>query len=332
MNISSVLFLASLATGTLITITSTTWLGIWIGLEINLLSFIPLISKSRKFSAEAALKYFLTQAFASSLLLVGLLYNYILTDETNLIAQPAIILIGVASMVKMGAAPVHFWFPEVARGLDWLTNIILITWQKIAPFIILLYLNYPIELLAITCALSAIFGAFGGFGATSLRKILAFSSINHIAWIIIRTHYRQFIWITYFTVYCLMTLVIINYFSSNNLNTLRQLSSPSNTNYINIFIVSLNILSIGGLPPFLGFYPKWLVIEFIITENLHILVLLIVIITLIVLYFYLRLTYRCFMFYTRVNKPLTSTANNTNFPLAWAPIAGLLLAPIINFV
>jgi NADH-ubiquinone oxidoreductase chain 2 len=108
MNISSVLFLASLATGTLIAVTSSTWLGIWVGLELNLLSFIPLISKSSKFSAEAALKYFLTQAFASSVLLVGLLYNYILTDEASLIAQPAVILIGTASMVKIGAAPVHF--------------------------------------------------------------------------------------------------------------------------------------------------------------------------------------------------------------------------------
>jgi NADH-ubiquinone oxidoreductase chain 2 len=250
----------------------------------------------------------------------------------RLAPQASTVLIGVSSMVKIGAAPVHFWFPEVARGLGWSTNIILITWQKIAPFVILIYLEFPTELLIIVCALSAIFGAFGGFGATSLRKILAYSSINHIAWIIIRTHYRQFIWITYFSIYCLITIIIINYFLENNFNTLRQLFTIVNTNYTNTFIVSLNILSIGGLPPFLGFYPKWLVIEFIVNENMYILVLLMIAITLIVLYFYLRLTYSCFIFYIRVNKSFTIINRKTNTPLAWLSVAGLLLIPIINFL
>jgi NADH-ubiquinone oxidoreductase chain 2 len=98
--------------GSLIAISASSWLGAWIGLEINLLSFIPLMSdKFNQFSTEAALKYFLTQALASSILLFGVLYLGIsnqLTFSSSLEETSLNILLSSTLLLKMGAAPFHF--------------------------------------------------------------------------------------------------------------------------------------------------------------------------------------------------------------------------------
>jgi NADH-ubiquinone oxidoreductase chain 2 len=106
------LFYITLIIGTLISISSTSWLGAWLGLEINLLSFIPLMAdKHNQFSTEAALKYFLTQALASAILLfavicIGLTIH--LTFSRILNTDPLPIILSSTLILKIGAAPFHF--------------------------------------------------------------------------------------------------------------------------------------------------------------------------------------------------------------------------------
>lgn len=147
------------------------------GLELNLLSFIPLISaKNNQYSSEAALKYFLIQALGSSVIILAA--SFALTA-----AGSAKVLMAVALLLKSGAAPFHFWFPRVIEGLQWPSAIILITIQKIAPMSLLSYLTlehiFPVFWAAIL--ISAVVGAIGGLNQTLLRKIIAYSSINHMA-------------------------------------------------------------------------------------------------------------------------------------------------------
>lgn len=326
-NSSSLLFSLSLIVGTLITISSSSWFGVWMGLELNLLSFLPLILRSRKFSAEAALKYFLAQALASALLLAGILARAALPGSVGGAAAGPAPLMAFALFTKIGAAPTHFWFPEVSMGLGWGANIVLMTWQKIAPFVVIFYLPLPGALLAAAVGASALVGALGGFNQTSLRKILAFSSINHIAWMLIATTASQALWGVYFLTYRLMTLIIINFFNFSDLSSLAQLNISSEPHSITNFIVSLNMLSIGGLPPFLGFIPKWIVIEYIMGAGLHLMALFIISITLIVLYFYLRLTYASFIFFNSALKlPPRGLARPSNI-MTWVSVAGLLAGP-----
>jgi len=105
------LFMTSLLTGTFVAVSASSWFTAWLGLELNLLSFIPLISsKSNLYSSEAALKYFLIQALGSALILAaapGFLLNLI---------EPQVIILS-ALLLKIGAAPVHFWFPSVIQGI-----------------------------------------------------------------------------------------------------------------------------------------------------------------------------------------------------------------------
>lgn len=291
------LFLATLIAGTLIVVSSSSWLGCWIGLEINLLSFIPLIYNLSRFASESALKYFLVQALASSTLLLFILlssyYSNLTWGNWDFGRNGLYLnyLIASSLFLKIGAAPFHFWFPVVAEGLDWDNLIILITWQKIAPFILISYVLSTNLLFMIVIVLSTLFGALGGVNQTSLRKIIAYSSINHMGWIVGSFIMRESLWLTYFFIYSLLRLTVIIVFKHFNVNYLSQIFGLNNIDNQTKLVISLNLLSIGGLPPFLGFLPKWLVIQNLVRLGFTPLVTWIVIISLITLFFYTRVRY-----------------------------------------
>lgn len=274
----------------MISISSYSWIGIWIGLEVNLLSIIPLIIKINSYSTEASIKYFITQALAStfillSIILLSLNESILFTNKTYFL------IINSALLIKIGAAPFHFWFPEVLEGLRWTNRFIILTWQKVAPIILLIYnasLNYFIITIII---LRILIRGIMGLNQISLRKILAFSSINHIGWIIPAIILSLYIWLIYFLIYTLISLNLILLFYYLNSFYLKQITLNLNFNFLLKLIFIINIFSLGGLPPFLGFFPKWLVVNSLINENFNILALLIILLTLITLFYYIRLTY-----------------------------------------
>lgn len=291
------MFLFTLFLGTIIRICSSSWFRVWIGLEINLLSFIPLTIKSNNlFSSEASLKYFLTQALASSVLLFSIiLFSFLIEWKTLLNFNSKINIILASSLIiKTGIAPFHFWFPIVIEGLNWINNIILMTWQKIAPVILLSFcLNNVFFYFRIL--ISVIFGSFGGLNQTSLRKIIAFSSINHLGWITAGILNNQNIWQIYFIFYCFLSITVIFIFNSLKIFNLNQIFSSFNFQHLIKTIIFIPLLSLGGLPPFIGFFPKWIIIDLLINLNLIFLLILIINFTLITLYFYIRISYSAFL-------------------------------------
>lgn len=281
----------------MIRICSSSWFSVWIGLEINLLSFIPLTIKlNNLFSSEASLKYFLTQALASRVLLFSIiLFSFLIEWKiiTNFNSKINIILAS-SLIIKTGMAPFHFWFPIVIEGLNWINNIILITWQKIAPIILLSFClnNYFFYFVII---MSVSFGSFGGLNQTSLRKLIAFSSINHLGWIVAGILNNQNIWKIYFIFYCFLSIRIIFLFNRLKIFNLNQIFSSFNFKFLIKTVIFIPLLSLGGLPPFLGFFPKWLVIDLLISLNIFFLLIIIINLTLITLYFYLRISYSAFL-------------------------------------
>nr|UQJ73577.1 NADH dehydrogenase subunit 2 [Diamesa sp. 7XL] len=290
------LFFITLMSGTLITISSTSWFGAWMGLEINLLSFIPLMMNTNNLlSSEASLKYFLTQALASSILLFGVIFFFMLSNWSN----PSLVtytnlLIASSLLLKSGAAPFHFWFPSVMEGLSWNNSLILMTWQKIAPMILLSYcLNNNFFIIVIV--LSIFIGSLGGLNQTSLRKLMAFSSINHLGWMVAGMMNSENLWMIYFMFYSFLSMAIIFMFNNFKLFNINQMFGLFNSNSIVKFLMFLSLLSLGGLPPFMGFLPKWLIIESLIGMNMFFLLTLMVTFTLITLFFYLRICYAAFL-------------------------------------
>nr|QBZ37549.1 NADH dehydrogenase subunit 2 [Ceruchus minor] len=291
-NLNKILFTSSLITGTLIAISSYSWLGMWMGLEINLLSIIPLMTnKPNMMSAEASLKYFLTQALASTMLLFALIMMS-MTLMFNVKASVYLIMILNSSLLtKMGAAPFHFWFPEVLEGLSWSNCFIMLSWQKLAPFVLLIYSNKTMVFLSAVIILSMLIGGVMGLNQTSLRKILAYSSINHMGWMLGSMMVMETIWLIYYLIYVTITTNIIIMFKTLNITHIQQMFTSMNKSLmIKLFFV-MNFLSLGGLPPFLGFMPKWMTVQIMVENSFVALPAIMVILTLITLYFYMRISF-----------------------------------------
>nr|ALO71030.1 NADH deshydrogenase subunit 2 [Aleocharinae sp. 5 EF-2015] len=286
------LFLIILMIGSLISISSNSWMGMWLGLEINLLAFIPLIQeKNNSFSSESSLKYFLTQALASIILLFTLIFmskNFLIMKNID---NSIMIIFNSTLLMKMGMAPFHFWFPEVIEGLNWLNCLILLTWQKITPMILVMYnVNFHYFFM-ITIIFSMLISGVLGINQSSLRKMLAYSSMNHMAWMISAMYFSESIWLYYFIVYTILTMNIIIIFNMMNIFYYNQLLISMNSNFLFKFLFCLNFLSLGGLPPFLGFLPKWLTIQHMLMTKNTMLVLIMVLLTLLTLFYYLRLIF-----------------------------------------
>nr|YP_010491904.1 NADH dehydrogenase subunit 2 [Oraesia emarginata]UWM92690.1 NADH dehydrogenase subunit 2 [Oraesia emarginata] len=293
-NSTKMFFFFTLIFSTLISISSNSWLGCWIGLEINLLSFIPLISNSNNLlSTEASLKYFMTQSIASINFLFSILMKMIMLKnfEMNFFLS---IMINSSMLMKMGSVPFHFWFPNIVEGLSWFNNFILMTWQKITPMIILSY-YFNKNFLFMIILMNVIVGALGGLNQTSLRKLLAFSSINNLGWMLISIMISENLWIFYLFMYSFMISIMCFFFNMLNVFYLNQLFINNLNPMIKINLL-INFLSLGGLPPFIGFFPKWIIINFLITNNMYLMTLILIMSSLIMLFFYIRIIYSSFMF------------------------------------
>nr|AEE98127.1 NADH dehydrogenase subunit 2 [Blepharicera ostensackeni] len=293
-NPSKLLFFITLVAGSFITISSNSWLGAWMGLEINLLSFIPLMMDTNNLlSTEASLKYFLTQALASAILLFSILIFMINTNMSNFIEMNfswLTLIINSCLLLKSGAAPFHFWFPNVMEGLNWMNNLILLTFQKLAPLTLISY-SLDNQFIIYIIIFSIVIGSIGGLNQTSLRKVMAYSSINHLGWILSAMILSESLWLSYFIMYCFLTFSTVSIFNLFKLYYLNQLFSIMNNSTLIKFSMFTSLLSLGGLPPFLGFIPKWLVIQALTKNELIWLMTLMVSLTLITLYFYMRIFY-----------------------------------------
>lgn len=328
----NILFITTLILGTLISISATNWLGIWVGLELNMLSFIPILNSNKNIlTNEASLKYFLIQAVASIIFICSAISNtlfFSLFNNTNF-SLHTVFFINIALLLKLGAAPFHAWFISIINGISWINCFLLITWQKITPLCILTYLIFNHKLLILISSLSLLVGSIGGLNQTQLKKILAFSSVNHLGWIFTSMILNKNLFSLYFFLYIFINAIIV---WTSNLYKINSIKHIFTLNITWLFI--LRIFSLGGLPPFLGFLPKLLILQALISKNLF-LSFTLVITTLVTLFYYLRLTYISILLNnSQSKKPLSYTKNNSWHPylLVWlntATIFGLFLWNLI---
>nr|ADG04239.1 NADH dehydrogenase subunit 2 [Scepomycter rubehoensis]ADG04240.1 NADH dehydrogenase subunit 2 [Scepomycter rubehoensis]ADG04241.1 NADH dehydrogenase subunit 2 [Scepomycter rubehoensis]ADG04242.1 NADH dehydrogenase subunit 2 [Scepomycter rubehoensis]ADG04243.1 NADH dehydrogenase subunit 2 [Scepomycter rubehoensis] len=291
------IFTISLLLGTTIAISSSHWVTAWAGLEINTLAVLPLISKSHHPRAiEAATKYFLTQATASALILFSSMINAWYTgqwDITQLTHPTSCLILTSALAMKLGLAPFHFWFPEVLQGSTLTTGLLLSTVMKLPP-ISLLFMTSPSlnpTLLVSMAILSTAFGGWAGLNQTQIRKILAFSSISHLGWMTIIISYNPKLTLLNFYLYALMTTAVfltLNTVKVSKLSTL--MTAWTKAPALNAMLL-LTMLSLAGLPPLTGFIPKWLIIQELTKQNMIPAAMTISILSLLGLFFYLRLAY-----------------------------------------
>nr|QIC54418.1 NADH dehydrogenase subunit 2 [Stygobromus tenuis potomacus] len=317
------LFFISLCSSIFLISSTNSWFMAWLALEINLLSFIPLMLNNSKYSSESSLKYFLTQTLASIIVLasslLGLIWLPVLSSMSLMLAL----------LLKVGAAPTHQWLPAVAEGLSWSQVFILLTIQKLAPLILVSYLfssNSIFMIMTIYIVFSAIFGSIGGLVHPSLRKILSFSSIAHMSWILVSIQYSNFLWLNYFFLYIIILISVVYSFVLTNSNKLSHLiNKPSDS--FNALLLVLPLLSLGGLPPFLGFLPKFLVLQQLMNYSNSFIFLILLSSTLISLFFYIRISIMAILNH-RSNLTHSAESNPTLSGLSWNTV-GLLIPSLL---
>nr|AIN42788.1 NADH dehydrogenase subunit 2 [Calothorax lucifer] len=307
-------FSLSLMLGTTITISSSHWMSAWAGLEINTLAIIPLISKSHHPRAiEAAIKYFLVQAAASTLLLFSSMINAWHTgqwDITQLNHPTSSLLLTTAIAMKLGLVPFHFWFPEVLQGSPLTTAMLLSTVMKFPPMTILFLTSYSLNptLLTAMALASAALGGWMGLNQTQTRKILAFSSISHLGWMTIILTYSPKLTLMTFYLYSIMTgAIFLTLNTTKSLKLSTMMTSWTKTPVLNTTLM-MTLLSLAGLPPLTGFLPKWLIIQELSKQEMATSATIIAILSLLGLFFYLRLAY-----YSTITLP----PNPTNHMKQW---------------
>nr|YP_010568149.1 NADH dehydrogenase subunit 2 [Dryophiops rubescens]UZC57543.1 NADH dehydrogenase subunit 2 [Dryophiops rubescens] len=295
-------------------ITSTThWLMTWACLEINTLSMVPLISKTNHPRAtEAATKYYLTQTLASTAMLFAATANAMNNSnwEMHLTTEPMTSIITLTLMVKMAAAPFHYWLPEVSQGTTTLTALTILTWQKIAPLMILLLTHNKtnMTLLTLSAILSIMIGGLGGLNQTQLRKLMAFSSIAHTGWILATMTIAPLISTMTFIMYTMATIPTFMVINITHSTTIKDIGNMWTTSPLTMMIMSTTILSLGGLPPLTGFMPKWLILNNLTSTNLIMEATVMAMASLLSLYIYMRLMYFSSM---------TTMPNTTLMQLKW---------------
>nr|AFP82428.1 NADH dehydrogenase subunit 2 [Sclerurus caudacutus] len=308
------IFTLSLLLGTTITISSNHWAMAWTGLEINTLAILPLIAKSHHPRAiEAATKYFLTQAAASTLLLFSSTTNAWFTgqwDISQLTHPTSCLLLTTAISIKLGLVPFHFWFPEVLQGSSLITGLLLATVMKFPPMTLFLLTSSSLNpiLLTVMAIISTALGGWAGLNQTQTRKILAFSSISHLGWMTAIILYNPKLSLMAFYLYCMMTTAIFLTLKTTKILKLSSMMTAwTKIPPLNGALL-LALLSLAGLPPLTGFLPKWLIIHELTKQEMTPTATIIALLSLLGLFFYLRLAYCA---------TITLPPNSTNYMKQW---------------
>ncbi len=301
--------------GMMVMVSAHSMLTIYLGLEIMSLSLYTLIAMAREraVAVEAALKYFVLGAIASGLLLYGMSMIYGITGSldigqiaafatsANLNSDQVLILnfglvflvIGVA--FKFGAVPFHMWVPDVYQGAPTSVTMFLSTVPKIAATAMLVRLlidglgalqAYWADLFMILAILSIGLGSLVALMQTNIKRLLAYSTISHIGFIF-------------------GIIIVFNKqgFEADQIVDFRGLSKHSPWFALIMLFV---MLSMAGVPPFIGFYSKLFILQQVISAGYVYLAIAAVVFAVISAYYYLQIIKS--MYFDDAEKEVTVSA------------------------
>nr|BAX08272.1 NAHD dehydrogenase subunit 2 [Cnemaspis paripari]BAX08273.1 NAHD dehydrogenase subunit 2 [Cnemaspis paripari] len=314
------LLITTLSTSTVLVTASHHWLLAWLGLELNTLSILPIIIKpAHPRATEAAIKYFLVQTTAAAMILFAGTLNTWQTGQwtiTHTSSPQTTIIITIAILLKLGLAPMHLWYPDVLQGTTMNTALILSTWQKLAPLALLIMMSkhLPTNMLLLLGLLSALIGGWLGLNQTQARKILAASSIAHMGWLISALAISLPLATLTLLIYITTTITVFSHINATETKTTQDISTMWTHSPALTLMMTLALVSLGGLPPMTGFIPKWLILKDMLADKLTLLALILLLASLPSLFFYLRL-----MYLSTLTAPPATTTSEYKWRLKLAP-------------
>nr|YP_009944693.1 NADH dehydrogenase subunit 2 [Encyrtus sasakii]QGA47452.1 NADH dehydrogenase subunit 2 [Encyrtus sasakii] len=270
--------------------------NMWMIMEINLIAFISLILMNKNSGPELMMMYFLVQTFSSYLFLISMIACQIKVNENF-----KIIMI-LCLMNKLGVPPFHFWYLKFMKSLNWNLFFTASTLQKIIPLMILKMQMKSSQMMLLLMILSSVIFLLPPFLALttqSLKLIFSYSSMIQTSWITILMMSNNKTWLMFFMIYSLTLFPLTNLFKLYNINYMFELNKLPKT-FMNFGILS--ILSMAGLPPFLGVMTKLMFLNEMILMNMFYLNILMMILSTLNFFFYIKIALKWSMMYNLNNK------------------------------
>lgn len=313
--------------GMMVMVSGYSLLTLYLGLEILSLSLYTLIAiaRHRSVAVEAALKYFVLGAIASGLLLYGMSMIYGISGSLNiadianfansatmtsrevLVVNFGLVFLVIGVAFKLGAVPFHMWVPDVYEGSPTATTLFVSTVPKIAAVAMLVRLlidglgsmqAYWSDLFMVLAILSIAIGSIVALMQTNIKRMLAYSTISHIGYVLlgfatgIITGYGAAVF--YVLSYVLMSLVAFGViillnkkgFEADLISDYKGLNSTSPWFAL---MMLMALLSMAGVPPFIGFYAKLFVLQQVVSSGMITLAIIAVVFAVIGAYYYLKI-------------------------------------------
>ena len=281
--------------GMSIMVSANDFMALYLGLELNSLAAYVLAAILRRDgrSAEAGLKYFVLGALASGILLYGmsLLYGFTggtdfdvvragLTGEISTGALFGLIFVMAGLAFKIAAVPFHMWTPDVYEGAPTPVTAFFATAPKVAAVALTARVVFDVfgaqvaawqQIVMFTALASIVFGALGAIGQENLKRLLAYSSINNVGFILlglaVANQAGASAMLVYLFVYVAMSLgsfaalLMLRDSEGNLFETFGDIRGLAVTQPAIAWSLLLLMFSLAGIPPLLGFYSKFVVFQ-----------------------------------------------------------------------
>lgn len=344
--------------GMMVMASAYSFLTIFLGLELLSLALYAMVALEKNSAAavEAAMKYFIMGSMASGLLLYGISLVYGVTGEIGIqeiasfmqhaspsqqaVMLPALIFILSGIIFKFGAVPFHMWVPDVYQGAPTTVTLFIASAPKIAAFAITMRIladALPVftvqweHILIVIAVLSMFFGNMLAIAQTNIKRMLAYSSIAHIGYMLLGfiagPHSTQgysagMFYITTYVIVAAGAFAVIALLSKQGIE-FDQLDDYRGLNARNpwlAFLMLLFMFSMAGVPPTVGFFAKLGLLEALVEAHFVWLAALALLFAIIGAYYYLRIV--MLMYFEEPRDALTGTH------IAIAP--GVMAAITIN--
>ncbi len=355
--------------GILVMASAHNYISIYLGLELLSLCLYALVAYARDSNnaSEAAIKYFVLGAIASGMLLYGMSILYGISgtlhlgelntylSSTNAISVPLMfaltfIVVGVA--FKFGAIPFHMWIPDVYQGAPVSITLFIATAPKFAAFVMAIRLlsNGLQELLTdwqgmliVLAALSLIFGNIIAIAQHNVKRMLAYSTISHIGFILLGilsgNAFGYAAAFFYTVIYVLMAagafgILVLLSTQNKEIDALADLKGLSKSSPWFALVMLLLMFSMAGVPLTVGFYAKLYILQSLISDGMLWLAILAIIMSVVGAFYYLRVIK--FMYFDVVEEPLRARGSvlaRLTLSINGALIVALFIfpAPLLNY-
>lgn len=308
--------------GIMLLISANSLLMVYLGLELTSLASYALVALNRDSArgSEAAMKYFVLGSMASGLLLYGMSMVYgasgtLVLSEIAVAAiantDDVLLMLGLVFMVvgiafKLGVVPFHMWVPDVYDGAPLAATLFISSVPKLAAFAMAyrllesglgpLHSDWE-QMLSILAVLSLVIGNLAAIMQTSIRRMLAYSTISHMGFVLLgmlpgsAEGFGAALY--YVIIYALMStaafgMLILLSARGQEVYLLDDLKGLNQHNGWFAAIMAMVMFSMAGVPVFAGFFAKWLVVQAVLEAGLVGLAVTAVVFSVIGAFYYLR--------------------------------------------